>query len=34
MIEKFGRFPHRNNVLGRISTQEELTYLAHPDSGF
>lgn len=27
MIEKFGRFPHRNIILGRESTKEELEYL-------
>ncbi|MBN4048995.1 DUF924 domain-containing protein [archaeon AH-315-M20] len=27
IIEKFGRFPHRNEVLGRESTEEELKYL-------
>ncbi len=27
MIEKFGRFPHRNEVLGRESTPEQLEYL-------
>ncbi|MCB1684948.1 MAG: DUF924 family protein [Pseudomonadales bacterium] len=27
LIERFGRFPHRNGVLGRISTPEELEYL-------
>lgn len=27
LIERFGRFPHRNSVLGRISTPEELEYL-------
>lgn len=27
IIEKFGRFPHRNEVLGRTSTAEELKYL-------
>lgn len=27
VIEKFGRFPHRNAVLGRESSQEELEYL-------
>lgn len=27
IIERFGRFPHRNAVLGRISTQAELKYL-------
>ncbi|MEP7300500.1 MAG: DUF924 family protein [Caldimonas sp.] len=34
VIEKFGRFPHRNPILGRQSTVEELTYLARPGSGF
>ena len=28
IIERFGRFPHRNAVLGRASTQEEADYLA------
>jgi uncharacterized protein (DUF924 family) len=28
LIARFGRFPHRNAVLGRLSTQEELAYLA------
>ena len=28
IIERFGRFPHRNRVLGRESTGEELRYLA------
>jgi len=28
LVEKFGRFPHRNAILGRTSTAEELTYLA------
>ncbi len=28
LIERFGRFPHRNAALGRESTQEELDYLA------
>lgn len=28
LIARFGRFPHRNAVLGRESTQEELDYLA------
>jgi uncharacterized protein (DUF924 family) len=32
LIKRFGRFPHRNAVLGRISTAEELAYLAdHPN---
>ncbi|MEO6102161.1 MAG: DUF924 family protein, partial [Pseudoxanthomonas sp.] len=28
LIERFGRFPHRNKALGRESTQEEMDYLA------
>ena len=28
IIERFGRFPHRNRILGRESTEEELVYLA------
>jgi uncharacterized protein (DUF924 family) len=28
VIGRFGRFPHRNQVLGRTSTAEELAYLA------
>ena len=34
LIERFGRFPHRNACLGRESTPEELEYLEHPDAGF
>ena len=34
VIEEFGRFPHRNEVLARASTPEELIYLAKPGSGF
>jgi uncharacterized protein (DUF924 family) len=34
VIQRFGRFPHRNQVLGRTSTEEELAYLAQPGSGF
>jgi uncharacterized protein (DUF924 family) len=34
VIERFGRFPHRNAVLGRVSTSEELTYLEEPGAGF
>jgi uncharacterized protein (DUF924 family) len=34
VIERFGRFPHRNALLGRISTPEELAHLAQPGSGF
>ncbi len=32
VIERFGRFPHRNAVLGRASTPEEEAYLAQPDA--
>jgi uncharacterized protein (DUF924 family) len=28
IIDRFGRFPHRNEVLGRVSTPEELEYVA------
>ena len=34
VIEKFGRFPHRNSILGRPSTPEEEAYLAQPGAGF
>lgn len=34
VIRKFGRFPHRNAILGRSSTEQELAYLAEPGSGF
>jgi len=34
VIERFGRFPHRNAILGRTSTPDELDYLATPGSGF
>ena len=34
VIRRFGRFPHRNAILGRASTAEELAYLAEPGSGF
>ena len=34
VIAQFARFPHRNKVLGRESTAEELAYLALPGSGF
>ena len=32
IIKRFGRFPHRNAILGRISTEDELRFLA--DGGF
>jgi uncharacterized protein (DUF924 family) len=31
-IQRFGRFPHRNEILGRKSTPEELEYLNGPDA--
>jgi len=34
IIERFGRFPHRNAILGRQSTKEELDFLQEPDSSF
>jgi uncharacterized protein (DUF924 family) len=34
IIARFGRFPHRNAVLGRISTPEEIEFLKLPGSGF
>ena len=34
VIERFGRFPHRNAILGRESTPEELAFLALPGSSF
>jgi uncharacterized protein (DUF924 family) len=34
LIRRYGRFPHRNAVLGRESTPAELAYLAGPDAGF
>ncbi|EAM8864593.1 DUF924 domain-containing protein, partial [Salmonella enterica] len=34
IIDRFGRYPHRNQILGRESTDEELTFLTQPDSSF
>ncbi len=34
VIARFGRFPHRNAVLGRDSTAAEREYLAQPGAGF
>ncbi|MBK5538530.1 DUF924 domain-containing protein [Pseudomonas sp. TH05] len=34
VIARFGRFPHRNAILGRESTAEELTFLSQPGSRF
>ena len=32
IVRRFGRFPHRNNTLGRASTAEELEWLASPEA--
>uniref|UniRef100_UPI00227F2EF7 DUF924 family protein n=1 Tax=Escherichia coli TaxID=562 RepID=UPI00227F2EF7 len=34
IIDRFGRYPHRNAILGRISTPEEEAFLRQPGSGF
>jgi uncharacterized protein (DUF924 family) len=34
VIARFGRFPHRNGVLGRASTAEETAFLEQPGSSF
>ncbi len=34
VIDRFGRYPHRNKVLGRESSSEELDFLTEPDSSF
>ena len=34
IIKRFGRYPHRNKILGRVSTKEEIEFLKHPGSGF
>ncbi|GAA5219294.1 DUF924 family protein [Corallincola platygyrae] len=34
IIDRFGRYPHRNQVLGRKSTPEELDFLTQPGSSF
>ena len=33
-VERFGRFPHRNALLGRLSSAEELEFLQQPGSSF
>lgn len=32
IVRRFGRFPHRNEVLGRESSEQELTYLSSSDA--
>jgi uncharacterized protein (DUF924 family) len=34
IIDRFGRYPHRNEMLGRESTAEELAFLKEPGSSF
>lgn len=34
IIDRFGRYPHRNAILGRVSTPEELDFLKQPNSSF
>ncbi len=34
IVDRFGRYPHRNRILGRVSSAEELAFLAEPGSGF
>ncbi len=34
VIRRFGRFPHRNKILGRTPTKDEISFLAQPGSRF
>ncbi len=34
IIDRFGRYPHRNEVLGRTSTDAEIEFLTQPGSSF
>lgn len=34
VIARFGRFPHRNHILGRESTEDEIAFLKEPGSSF
>ena len=34
IIDRFGRYPHRNALLGRVSTPEEIAFLQTPGSSF
>lgn len=34
IIDRFGRYPHRNDILGRVSSSEEIEFLTQPDSSF
>lgn len=34
IVDRFGRYPHRNAILGRASTDEEIEFLKQPGSSF
>ena len=34
IVQRFGRFPHRNAILGRVSTPDEIEFLKQPGSSF
>ncbi|WP_413584734.1 DUF924 family protein [Bdellovibrio sp. HCB274] len=34
LIDRFGRYPHRNEILGRVSTRQEIDFLKTPGSSF
>ena len=34
IVDRFGRFPHRNAILARPSTEEEQAFLTEPGSSF
>jgi uncharacterized protein (DUF924 family) len=34
IVDRFGRYPHRNKILGRESTAEEIEFLKEPGSSF
>lgn len=34
ILRRFGRYPHRNHILGRTSRREEIEFLRQPGSGF
>jgi uncharacterized protein (DUF924 family) len=34
IVDRFGRYPHRNELLGRVSTDDELAFLQTPGSSF
>ena len=34
IVDRFGRYPHRNAILGRTSSAEEQAFLSEPESSF